>query len=79
MIEIDHNGIINKWFDEEEETKELDVEEVSEKELLLSIAAKLDSIRGMLIFFITMTTIGIIGSYNSSPKDLFKIIFLKII
>ena len=60
MLSIDHTGKITKWITGKGHTK-LTLDEVAEKEILLVIAAKLHSIRGMLIFFTIMTILGIIG------------------
>ena len=59
MLNITHTGSITKWV-KGEGLKKLTEEDVTEKEILLAIAAKLHSIRGMLIFFTIITILGII-------------------
>jgi hypothetical protein len=54
MLNIDHTGKITKWITGQGITK-LSIDDIEEKEILLVIAAKLHSIRGMLIFFTIIT------------------------
>jgi len=61
MLNITHTGSIKKWV-KGEGLKSLTEDDITEKEILLSIAAKLHSIRGMLIFFTIITILGIIVS-----------------
>lgn len=60
MLEIKETGKIQKWI----QGKGLEImtlDDVTEKEILVTIAAKLHSIRGMLIFFTILTILSIIG------------------
>lgn len=59
MLSITHNGSITKWV-KGEGLKKLTEDDITEKEILFAIAAKLHSIRGMLIFFTIITILGII-------------------
>lgn len=61
MLNINHLGSISKRINREGLTK-LNLDEVAEKEILLVITAKLHSIRGMLIYFTIIITIGLIGA-----------------
>ncbi len=60
MLSITHHGAISKWV-KGEGLKKITEDDVTEKEILLAIAAKLHSIRGMLIFFTIITILGIIA------------------
>jgi len=62
MIGIDHNRNITK-IEKGKGLQKLSIDEVSEKELLLFIAAKLFSIRGMIFFFTILTLISILLSF----------------
>jgi hypothetical protein len=64
MLSIDHTGKITKFITGQGITR-LILDDIEEKEILLVIAAKLHSIRGMLIFFTIMTILGIIGGIIS--------------
>lgn len=61
MLSITHTGSISKWV-KGEGLKKLTEDDITEKEILLAIAAKLHSIRGMLIFFTFITILGIFVS-----------------
>ena len=65
MLSVTQNGDITKWITGEGNIK-LSLDEVNEKELLLVIASKLHSIRGMMLFFVFLTIIGLISMIHSS-------------
>ena len=64
MLSVTQNGDITKWITGEGNIK-LSLDEVNEKELLLVIASKLHSIRGMMLFFVFLTIIGLISMIAS--------------
>lgn len=60
MLSIDRSGGITRWIDGQ--YKKVQLKDVEEKELLLNIAGKLQSIKGMLIFFTTLSILGIVAA-----------------
>ena len=72
MLQVNNIGKIEKWVQGQGLKKNLILDEVTEKELLLTIAAKLHSIRGMLIFFTFITVIGLIGLFTVILKTFAK-------
>ena len=60
MLQINETGKISKWI-QGKGLENLSLADVTEKEILVTIAAKLHSIRGMLVFFTILAILSLIG------------------
>ena len=60
MLQINETGKIQKW-NQGKGLEKITLDEITEKEILVTIAAKLHSIRGMLIFFTILSILSLIG------------------
>lgn len=60
MLDINERGSITKLINGK--IQKLELKDVEEKELLLCISARLYSIRGILIYFTTLSVLSIIAA-----------------
>ena len=71
MLSINHDGIMSKFISGQGQ-KKVNLEEVTEKEILQLMAAKLQSIRAMILFFTVVAVVGLIFSLFALLPALIK-------